>query len=672
MKNTDTIRLLLGHSDEIEAQRLASMLNNSGYPNRAVQADSIEVFNKHLQDSGWDAVIVHAEQGTVLIRDAFQAIRKLDLEVPVIGLTELEHHVAIVDGMKHGAHDVVPLDHDQHLMLVLKRALQGVQRLADEQAAVRKAKDLEKRNHELLASSRDGVAFVEDGVILYANEAFATSLGYEDVDEIDCMPIFDLIVDEHQERYTDFFKAFMADKEHNEQAISLTFVGPSGNHNFSLQVNMGRFEDQDAAQLTLKTEPVINDANSQIDVETGLFNRRAILDLSETELQTRHSGHWWQIRLNNFDELSLEAGVQGIDDLLTQIGEQLTALVPEHDIGRLNDDNIALWHSSDDITVSTAALHELVEAIEDHLFTFGNRTFHWHVYAALVPVTKGIDSPSILIDRAMKSLNKATDEARVQIYEAPLSDDQARRKKILDSINDALENDKFKLQFQPVVSLQDQGNHVYEALLRMVNESGELIEAYKFIEEAERSGATSLIDRWTIRESFKKLAEQKDHTKLIINISAGLLQDQGIIEWLEKAIEYAKIDPALVTLQIRETVATEYMTLAQEFCKQVNKLGLQVCISHFGCVMNYMKVLDQLPIHLVKLDQTYTQDLQKGDKDAITNLLTSLGQKGVLSIIPFVESATTLASLWTMGVHFIQGHYLQAPADDMNYDFEGE
>ena len=72
----------------------------------------------------------------------------------------------------------------------------------------------------------------------------------------------------------------------------------------------------------------------------------------------------------------------------------------------------------------------------------------------------------------------------------------------------------------------------------------------------------------------------------------------------------------------------------------------------------------------VKIDGSYSQDLNKAEnQEALKTLLASLHAQAKLTIVPFVESASALATLWQAGVNYIQGYYLQGPSQSMDYDF---
>jgi len=676
MRNTETIRLLLSHSDDSEAQRLASMLNNSGFPNRAVQADSTEVLAKHLSDSEWDVLIIHNEQSPISIRDAVAQVRKLDLFLPVIALSEDDYETGVIAAMKAGASDLVLLDHDQHLLQVLKRELQNLQMYRDTKLASKRASDLERRNHDLLDSSRDCVAFIDDGILLYANEAFANLLGHDDVDDIECMPVFDIIHDTDHSVFKETCKKYIATNHQGGMPITLNFQGSSTTVAATFELSVGHFDDQEAFQLYLRNKDIAADgANANIDAASGLLTRRALFDFVQDQLDSNYSGTWCQLQLENFAEVSASAGAEGIDSLISELSSMLRAEIGTLNIGRLSDNNIAIYCDETKTDIVLKLIDDIISKVEDHIFTYESRTFYWQLRSAIVPITKGIDSVALLVERAADLIAQTSMNDKLKLYEPDINDEAASDEQIAASVAKALEENRFLLHYQPVVGLQDSSNPIYEVLLRMLDEDNKPVAAHEFIEATEKSGASALLDRWVVRESLKALStklQQGEHTKLIINVSAGLLQDEEFFDWLKTAYKAAKAPAELITYQVRESVASEYLTQTIAFCTSINNMGSQVCISHFGCTMNHEKMLEQLPVSLVKLDQSYTRDLQGGNKDGMANLVNTLNKKSVISIIPFVESATTLASLWQLGVHFIQGHYLQAPSENMNYEFDSE
>lgn len=124
--------------------------------------------------------------------------------------------------------------------------------------------------------------------------------------------------------------------------------------------------------------------------------------------------------------------------------------------------------------------------------------------------------------------------------------------------------------------------------------------------------------------------------------------------------------------QFSETDAANYLTHAKTFCDAMTDLNIRCSIKHFGCALDPFKTLAHLNVELVKIDGSFASDIQhKNEKpDSLRALIAQLNETRKTSIVPYVEQASLMATLWQSGAHFIQGNYIQAPRDKMDYVFE--
>src|SRR6478609_7475123 len=224
MSQSETTRLLIINDDANEVERLLSMLRNSGRSTRPQHVPSIEGLEKLLGDQAWDLLLAVDAAKSCDPKAALRAIKKLDKDIPVIFMTETdpdEFNMVLIDGLKAGARDVVILDDDQHLLMTMTRELGNLQERRERRAADRKLLESERRCQQLLDSSRDAIAYVEDGMFLYANQSFAERFAYKEADDIMSMPVIDVIAKADQDKYKNFMKAFKL-SEAGQQELSLT------------------------------------------------------------------------------------------------------------------------------------------------------------------------------------------------------------------------------------------------------------------------------------------------------------------------------------------------------------------------------------------------------------------------------------------------------------------
>src|SRR5690606_23222174 len=150
------------------------------------------------------------------------------------------------------------------------------------------------------------------------------------------------------------------------------------------------------------------------------------------------------------------------------------------------------------------------------------------------------------------------------------------------------------------------------------------------------------IDRWVILESIKVLSDHRTkghNTRLIVNLSRESMKDATLPPWLGVAFKAAKLPPKSVIFQIQESDENDHLNLAKAFTEQVTALGADCSISRFGCVLNPFNALEHVSAQYVKVDGSFTQELQsgQGEPQALGELVTTLHEHEKITIIPFVE-----------------------------------
>jgi len=211
----------------------------------------------------------------------------------------------------------------------------------------------------------------------------------------------------------------------------------------------------------------------------------------------------------------------------------------------------------------------------------------------------------------------------------------------------------------------------------MLNNEGEEISPYDFLPPTGPSMMANKVDKWVILQTIKHLSEHraKGHeTKLFINLTAETLQDKTFTSWLNVALKAARLPGDSLIFQVSEANAISYMKQAKEFSKGINMLHCKISINQFGLALKPFNLLKHIEPQYIKLEGTFTKAMQKGDeeKENAKEMIQTLQSMGKITIVPFVESASLLSTLWQAGVNYIQGYYLQAPEPEMNYNFSEE
>ncbi len=112
---------------------------------------------------------------------------------------------------------------------------------------------------------------------------------------------------------------------------------------------------------------------------------------------------------------------------------------------------------------------------------------------------------------------------------------------------------------------------------------------------------------------------------------------------------------------------------AKNLIKGLKKIKCQIAVTHFGFAPKSETILKRLPIDFVKLDSSFLENLaaQQGKQDDLTEINKSIQDHGIKTIATAVEDANSLAVLWTVGINYIQGYFLQEPSDTIAFNFSG-
>ncbi len=689
-KKNATVHLLILDPDQNDAESLVSLLRNSGKATRAHRITSEEDLEEALKANNWDLLLARDLDQEFNADDALAMIRRLDKDIPFILLTEDDNRERTVAVMKAGAQDTVPFAHTDQLVLTVNRELSALDDRRRRRVLESHLREAEQRCQLLLESSKDAIAYINDGMHIYANQSYMEFLGYDDIDDLICIPVLDTLTPDSQDKYKEFMKAFA---EQGEDGMTMNCTARrSDDHelNVTMTVSAATYDGEACTQIVL--QPEHSDAEleeklrqiSSQDLMTGLFNRQYLMEaLAENIAKAgkhNESGALAYIALDNFMNLKTQVGIAGADLLLGDFANLLKEQVDDTlTVARLSDDAFCLMCQPCNEKVMAEHSERIRKAIEDHLFDNNGRTLQFTVSIGIAAITENSPKAEELLARAhtaSSDVRKLEGHERgngVLVYN-PAEYESLDENNSVEAILKALDDNRFKLLFQPIINLRGEGEEHYEAFVRMLDKDEEEVSPYDFLPPMGPADTAIKIDRWVILQTIKQLASHRSRghdTRLFLNVTAETLQDKTFTSWLSVALKAARLPGDSLIFQLREGDANNYMKQAKEFAKAVHELHCKVSIAQFGCALNPFNTLKHIDTDYVKVDGSFTEEIQKNEeaREQVKEMVKTLQTSGKLTIIPLVENASVLATLWQAGGNYIQGYYLQAPVPEMNYDF---
>ena len=234
------------------------------------------------------------------------------------------------------------------------------------------------------------------------------------------------------------------------------------------------------------------------------------------------------------------------------------------------------------------------------------------------------------------------------------------------------EKNKFKLLFQPLFDVEDETAQFYEVFVRLPLADGKVMTPDEFLDVAQRYQLGGKIDRWILINACKRLKEhlvRHPNSRLLLNLTAESIQDATLPELIIKLSKAIAPKGNPLVIQFSENDVVTYLKNAKDQSTILRDNGIAVSITNFGCTLNPTNTLKHVEAEYIKLDRSFTQDLtQEANLDNTKKMAAELNGLDKRVIVSYVENAATVSKLWTMGVRYLQGYYLQPPSENMVYE----
>ena len=238
-----------------------------------------------------------------------------------------------------------------------------------------------------------------------------------------------------------------------------------------------------------------------------------------------------------------------------------------------------------------------------------------------------------------------------------------RQQFIRADVQNGLDNNQFKLAFQPKVTLKNGLVEGAEVLLRWQHHHLGWVPPAEFVRLAELDGQIEAIGEWVLRQSVRSASElmrfSPDIKRISMNVSAKQLQNHRIVQILKDEIERYSVDPACLELEITETAIATNCDYVNGLLWQLKLLGVKIAIDDFGAGFTSMSYLAKLPVDVLKLDKSLVDniDYEVNKRELVKSLIETCQRLNIETIAEGVETEQVLRILQTIGCDQVQGFY---------------
>ncbi len=690
MQKDSTIRLLIVDDRVEDAEAIVSALRNGGIAVRPLRPQDTQELAQMVASQPVDLVLA-SDSASMPLEQVRAEVAASGKDVPVLALIEGIDDQAVISCLGNGVRALVLRHRPEHLLETVRRewsdleARRGLRRL---EAQLR---ETERRCDALIASSRDPVAYIHEGMHIRANEAYLEMFGFESFEDVEGMSLLDLVAAQHIDGFKQLLKAlsrgeppppeYLMEARHLDGTTfpaKLEFATASYEGEPCVQVVFRRREELDP-ELAREVEEL-----RQRDQVTGLLNRPTFMRLLEDAVARigREGGQYGFLLVepDHYARLLPDIGLDAADAMVAALAERVRSAVEEEvKVARFGEHTFALLLEGSHARTKAVA-EALRDAIATHVFSVGARSVAVTASIGGVQVGEKIASVPQILARASGCLHAAVELGgnALQVFD-PGAVDRAEEERIarwVERLRGALSGEGgegFVLHYQPVLCLQGDGAELYEAHLR-IEVNGELVRPSAFAGIAQEHGLLAEIDRWVVRDAIATLAERERagrKTRLLVRICPDSFAGQDMPALIAAELARHGVAGERLWLQAPEAKVFTHLRDAQQFLASATALGCRVGLEQFGSGLDSFQLLAHFRPGFLKIDPSLTEDLGKpGEAQDMVREITARAQAdGMATMAEQVADAQTMSQLFTVGVDYVSGDFVAPVGPAMNFDF---
>jgi diguanylate cyclase (GGDEF)-like protein/PAS domain S-box-containing protein len=610
-------------------------------------------------------------------------------DIPVLATADKLDEAIILGHIAAGARDVALRGKPEHVQFVVRNefsALLARRGLRHLEAALR---ETERRCDNLISSSRDPIAYVHEGMHIRANQAYLEMFGFEDFEEIEGLSVLDLISPDDADNFKQLLKKMEKGEAAPKQVEIKAQRSDGSSFDATMEFTSATYEGEPCQQIVFRQKTVDAEMVKELDTlrqrdpVTELFNRQHFMTELEAAVAVAADGKGAQALLliepDNYENRLGELGLAHADKLLKAVAQRLhKCLDGDFADARFTDHAFAVLLRGHDHKQTQAQAEKLRKAFDGHLFDVAEKSLSLTVSIGGVQIGEKIASVPQILAKAQQCLQSAEGVGgnRIEIFD-PASRDRAEEERIaawVQRIQEALKEDQFVLNFQPMISLTGDSSENYEVLLRMKAPSGEIVAPEQFVPIAEEHGLLVELDRWVIGRAISLLAERRKagkETTLYVKVSPSSLAEGDLHNFIGSQLKAHSVPGHHLVLQLPESKIYAHLRPLQAFQKIVASFGCRMALEQFGTSLNSFQMLTHFDPQVLKIDRSFIIDLAKSAENQakVKEFVAAARGMEKITIAEFVSDASSMTVLFSMGVDLVQGNFLAPPMTAMNYEF---
>lgn len=682
-KPSSVIHVLVVTDDPSAPRQLAGMLDDE-HEVRMLFADTSNAVTRMFKTEQIDMIVIQIDANDLQLLQVCMrtALEQTDRFVPVLAMIKTDDAASALAAANAGVEGFVSFAGVRQLKRLVQSQIVSLQARRDARQALRSLADIEDRYTLLLDSSSEAIAYIHEGLHIYANPAYLELFGFDSFDDLEGQSMLDLL--SAGDTAIDLKQVLkdLANDQLPEEELELNAHRQDGS-NFIATVDFSpaRYGGEYCAQMLVREQ--IMHADPELEAElrklrmsdqlTGLINAPTFAELVAEKLDSRAESSGLAVlalALDGGDELLERIGIGASDELVRQAAALLKGLVDEsHELARLRDHTFALICDAASREESEQLASQLIDRISGRIIEVRDNSLTISMSVGLAVAGSEPPLPESLIEQAQSALMEALrgEGSSFVRYRPRISAEGDEADGTwAERLRHALDQNEFILVSSPITNMEDDSFLINEVETRLRPEdSDEIILPSVYLDAATRTGVAPRLDL-DLMDRLQPLVKDRggDDVNWLIPLTLGSLSDEEALTELARRVQEPPFDPARVIFGFREPEVREKLRPVRAFIDRFSEIGCRFALCDVGPEAPMESLLRHIKLDYVRLAPEMVQDMGENDalREQLSSLVAEAKEQGSKVISPPVENASDLATLWQFGILLVQGEFSHSDA----------
>lgn len=659
-------------------------------------ADTTNAFSRILEANPVDLAIIHVHPGSEpLLEPVSRQLRAGDPPTALIAMVSPEPQSALA-AARSGVNGCVRIDDPRGISRVIGERVALI--LADrrQRESLRQSSDIHERYNLLLESSREAIAYLHEGLHIYANPSYLELFGYPSFEALEGFSILDLLAPGRDVSDLKRLLKSLSRGELPDDALELGAQRADGSDfRASVEFSPARYDGEACTQIMIREvaeggesaelQEEIEKLRSH-DILTGLLNRQAFISLLQEELEQSPEERHMAVVLVSLDDhpkLQEKIGAAATDLLIRQTADIFRETVSDDMMpARLSDHILAARIWIEERAEAESLTTRIIESFSGRILEIREKSPTVTASVGLAIGGSQMFTADELLGQAESALREAQRTGgNSYVRYRPGSDakDSGDTEQWAERLRHSLNNQEFRLVQLPITSMEDDEFLITEFETRLrVEGSDEIIMPGTFRPAAAAAGLATNLDRDLIQNLVRWLGEngeengeenraedQGDAGRMLVPLSGQSLVGSELINEIQQLVDDGTIDGRRLILGFREPEVRESLRELQRAISRLGARGVRFALLDVTPDSKADLLMKNVEIDFIKLGGDISAALRNDEvaRRALESMAAAASEHDIQVIAPQVENTTDLATLWQFGVTLVQDDFVREEQD---------